>query len=77
MRTISFTADIQTEIKQGGQNEDTSSALPLPKDSSTVIVAEKYFQPFEVACQSRSPRIVIAALDCIQVIDTRMNNRIP
>ena len=59
--------EIQKEIKQGGTSEDTSSALPLPKDSTTIIVAEKYFQPFELACQSRSPKMVITALDCLQV----------
>lgn len=64
---LPFIDEIQKEIKQGGQSEDTSSALPLPKDSSTIIVAEKYFQPFELACQSRSPKIVITALDCLQV----------
>ncbi|XKL63402.1 hypothetical protein PGB90_005766 [Kerria lacca] len=59
--------EIQNEIKQGGVVDDgSSSALPLPKDSSTVIMAEKYFHPFELACQSKSPRIVVTALDCLQ-----------
>lgn len=31
-----------------------------------VINAEKYFLPFELACQSKTPRIVITALDCLQ-----------
>lgn len=62
------TDEIQNEIKQGGVVDDgSSSALPLPKDSSTVIMAEKYFHPFELACQSKSPRIVVTALDCLQV----------
>ena len=29
--------------------------------------ADKYFLPFELACQSRSPRIISSALDCLQV----------
>lgn len=63
-----FADEIQNEIKRVGQTEDSSSsALPLPKDSSTTIIAEQYFQTFEMACQSKSPRIVITALDCLQV----------
>lgn len=63
-----FTDEIQNEIKRVGETDDSSSsALPLPKDSSTTIIAEQYFQTFEMACQSKSPRIVITALDCLQV----------
>ncbi|KAK3752750.1 hypothetical protein QZH41_018716 [Actinostola sp. cb2023] len=43
-----------------------SSVLPLPKDSMPFIYADKYFLPFELACQSKSPRIVTTALDCLQ-----------
>jgi brefeldin A-inhibited guanine nucleotide-exchange protein len=43
-----------------------SSALPLPRSDESGIDAEKYFLPFELACQSKSPKIVIIALDCIQ-----------
>uniref|UniRef100_A0A674F2L6 SEC7 domain-containing protein n=1 Tax=Salmo trutta TaxID=8032 RepID=A0A674F2L6_SALTR len=32
----------------------------------TVIEADKYFLPFELACQSKCPRIVITSLDCLQ-----------
>lgn len=50
-----------------GQGEEvTSNALPQPKSDSNVITAEKYFLPFELACQSKSPRIVVTALDCLQ-----------
>lgn len=31
------------------------------------INADKYFQPFELACKSNVPRIINTALDCIQV----------
>ena len=50
------------------QQETTSTALPLPKssDSTNSINAEKYFLPFELACQSKTPRIVVTALDCLQ-----------
>ncbi|XP_072762890.1 brefeldin A-inhibited guanine nucleotide-exchange protein 1 [Anoplolepis gracilipes] len=61
--------DLRNEIKdvpvvQG--EEVTSNALPQPKSDSNVITAEKYFLPFELACQSKSPRIVVTALDCLQ-----------
>lgn len=60
------------EIKEDGQTSpDTehlpSTALPQPKnESSNSINAEKYFLPFELACQSKTPRIVVTALDCLQ-----------
>ncbi|XP_052894891.1 brefeldin A-inhibited guanine nucleotide-exchange protein 1 isoform X2 [Anopheles moucheti] len=65
--------DIKEELKQAGHTETNgetpvpSAALPLPKnDSGNIINAEKYFLPFELACQSRTPRIVVTALDCLQ-----------
>ncbi|XP_050430571.1 brefeldin A-inhibited guanine nucleotide-exchange protein 1 isoform X2 [Adelges cooleyi] len=51
---------------QSEEKTDSSSALPLPKDGSSTISAEKYFRPFELACQSKSPRIVVTSLDCLQ-----------
>lgn len=49
--------------------EGASSALPLPKnDAGNIVSAEKYFLPFELACQSKGTRIVVTALDCLQVI---------
>ncbi|XP_043945867.1 brefeldin A-inhibited guanine nucleotide-exchange protein 2 [Protopterus annectens] len=33
---------------------------------SNFIEADKYFLPFELACQSKSPRIVSTSLDCLQ-----------
>ena len=32
------------------------------------VEADKYFLPFELACQSRSPRVVSTSLDCLQVL---------
>ncbi|KYQ47635.1 Brefeldin A-inhibited guanine nucleotide-exchange protein 1 [Trachymyrmex zeteki] len=61
--------DLRNEIKDvpAVQGEEvTSNALPQPKSDSNVITAEKYFLPFELACQSKSPRIVVTALDCLQ-----------
>ena len=65
-----FAGEIK-ELKDGGHIESpdglSSTALPLPKnDSANFINAEKYFLPFELACQSKAPRIVVTALDCLQ-----------
>lgn len=49
------------------ENEKVSDALPVPKSGdSNALATEKYFLPFELACQSKSSRIVITALDCLQ-----------
>uniref|UniRef100_A0A8C7T7B7 SEC7 domain-containing protein n=1 Tax=Oncorhynchus mykiss TaxID=8022 RepID=A0A8C7T7B7_ONCMY len=49
----------------GDSNAD-SSTLPPVKSKDTIIEADKYFLPFELACQSKCPRIVITSLDCLQ-----------
>ncbi|CAG7719826.1 unnamed protein product [Allacma fusca] len=66
--------EIKTALQQLEENQEqrkneelNSSALPLPKsDQSIPIDSEKYFVPFELACQSKTPRIVVTALDCLQ-----------
>ncbi|XP_032451671.1 brefeldin A-inhibited guanine nucleotide-exchange protein 1 isoform X2 [Nasonia vitripennis] len=61
--------DLHNEIKESPNNqgeEAPSNALPQPKSDSNFISAEKYFLPFELACQSKSPRIVVTSLDCLQ-----------
>uniref|UniRef100_A0A1B0D269 Uncharacterized protein n=1 Tax=Phlebotomus papatasi TaxID=29031 RepID=A0A1B0D269_PHLPP len=68
---LSLAEEIKLELKESGQVENLesapSAALPLPKnDSANTINAEKYFLPFELACQSKTPRIVVTALDCLQ-----------
>lgn len=65
-----LTGEIKKELKDDEKNEETSYALPLPKDNaelSTNIAAEKYFEPFELACKSKSAKIIVTSLDCIQV----------
>ncbi|XP_065355614.1 brefeldin A-inhibited guanine nucleotide-exchange protein 2 [Calliphora vicina] len=62
---------IKAELINAGQiaegNELPCAALPLPKnDAASIINAETYFLPFELACKSRSPRIVVTALDCLE-----------
>uniref|UniRef100_A0A8C2DNS1 ADP-ribosylation factor guanine nucleotide-exchange factor 1 (brefeldin A-inhibited) n=1 Tax=Cyprinus carpio TaxID=7962 RepID=A0A8C2DNS1_CYPCA len=51
---------ILNEISQG------SHTLPPIKSKTNFIEADKYFLPFELACQSKCPRIVITSLDCLQ-----------
>uniref|UniRef100_A0A673ZUG7 ARF guanine nucleotide exchange factor 1 n=1 Tax=Salmo trutta TaxID=8032 RepID=A0A673ZUG7_SALTR len=43
-----------------------SSASETHSSKDTIIEADKYFLPFELACQSKCPRIVITSLDCLQ-----------
>ncbi|XP_039591386.1 brefeldin A-inhibited guanine nucleotide-exchange protein 2-like [Polypterus senegalus] len=51
------------EIKIELQNQGDSSIV-LPKAS--FIEADKYILPFELACQSKSARVVSTSLDCLQ-----------
>lgn len=53
-----------------GENKTGSSTLPPIKSKNNFIEADKYFLPFELACQSKCPRIVITSLDCLQVSGT-------
>lgn len=50
-----------------GDNKSGSSTLPPIKSKTSFVEADKYFLPFELACQSKCPRIVITSLDCLQV----------
>lgn len=69
------TEDIQEELKHEETQKSTnitSAALPLPRNySSNVINAEKHYLPFELACQCSVPRVVVIALDCLQVSNMR------
>uniref|UniRef100_A0A8C9Y532 ARF guanine nucleotide exchange factor 1 n=1 Tax=Sander lucioperca TaxID=283035 RepID=A0A8C9Y532_SANLU len=49
-----------------GDGKSGSSTLPPIKSKTNFIEADKYFLPFELACQSKCPRIVITSLDCLQ-----------
>uniref|UniRef100_A0A665WII8 ADP-ribosylation factor guanine nucleotide-exchange factor 1 (brefeldin A-inhibited) n=1 Tax=Echeneis naucrates TaxID=173247 RepID=A0A665WII8_ECHNA len=49
-----------------GDCKSGSSTLPPIKSKTNFIEADKYFLPFELACQSKCPRIVITSLDCLQ-----------
>uniref|UniRef100_A0AAR2KZS3 SEC7 domain-containing protein n=1 Tax=Pygocentrus nattereri TaxID=42514 RepID=A0AAR2KZS3_PYGNA len=54
------------EIKAESENKSGSSTLPPIKSKTNFIEADKYFLPFELACQSKCPRIVSTSLDCLQ-----------
>uniref|UniRef100_A0AAZ3QU93 SEC7 domain-containing protein n=1 Tax=Oncorhynchus tshawytscha TaxID=74940 RepID=A0AAZ3QU93_ONCTS len=47
-------------------HKSDSSTLPPIKSKTSFVEADKYFLPFELACQSKCPRIVITSLDCLQ-----------
>ncbi|KOX73316.1 Brefeldin A-inhibited guanine nucleotide-exchange protein 2 [Melipona quadrifasciata] len=64
-KLMQMTYNLRNEIKESSGTQ-VSTALPQPRSDSYVISAEKYFLPFELACQSKSPRIVVTALDCLQ-----------
>uniref|UniRef100_A0A672ZT19 ADP-ribosylation factor guanine nucleotide-exchange factor 1 (brefeldin A-inhibited) n=1 Tax=Sphaeramia orbicularis TaxID=375764 RepID=A0A672ZT19_9TELE len=54
------------EFPPSGDGKSGSSTLPPIKSKTNFIEADKYFLPFELACQSKCPRIVITSLDCLQ-----------
>lgn len=62
--------EIKTETEKQspphGEAKPGSSTLPPVKSKTSFIEADKYFLPFELACQSKCPRIVSTSLDCLQ-----------
>lgn len=60
--------EIKKELENDAPDEtQTSDALPIPKSGeANILTTEQYFLPFELACQSKSARIVVTALDCLQ-----------
>ncbi|KAK5639975.1 hypothetical protein RI129_010786 [Pyrocoelia pectoralis] len=59
--------EIKRELKDSDGNDKISDALPVPRSGNVNhLTTEKYFLPFELACQSKSSRIVVTALDCLQ-----------
>ncbi|KAK2727991.1 hypothetical protein QYM36_008460 [Artemia franciscana] len=62
----SIRAEIQAGKIHQGENA-TSAALPLPRnEAGNVMSVEKYVTPFEFGCQSKTPRIMVSAMDCLQ-----------
>nr|CAB3222754.1 brefeldin A-inhibited guanine nucleotide-exchange protein 1 [Phallusia mammillata] len=52
------------DIKQDLEHDSPGDGPP--KSPYTIIEADRYFLVFEMACKSKSPSIVTAALDCLQ-----------
>ncbi|MPC83340.1 Brefeldin A-inhibited guanine nucleotide-exchange protein 1 [Portunus trituberculatus] len=61
--------EIRAELQEDEKSSSggVSAALPVPKGDAQHSDVEGHFLPFELACRSKSPRIVVTALDCIQV----------
>ncbi|GCC22615.1 hypothetical protein chiPu_0001003 [Chiloscyllium punctatum] len=54
--------EIKAEIDKQRAGDKNVSSMP----KANFIEADKYFLPFELACQSKSPRIISTSLDCLQ-----------
>uniref|UniRef100_A0A915ESK1 Mon2/Sec7/BIG1-like dimerisation and cyclophilin-binding domain-containing protein n=1 Tax=Ditylenchus dipsaci TaxID=166011 RepID=A0A915ESK1_9BILA len=63
-------AEIESNCKQGLVSSPRHDILPNSED---FILADSYFLPFELACQSKSSKIVITALDSIQKLINHKN----
>uniref|UniRef100_A0A8C8AID3 ADP ribosylation factor guanine nucleotide exchange factor 1 n=1 Tax=Otus sunia TaxID=257818 RepID=A0A8C8AID3_9STRI len=59
-------AETEKQSPPHGEAKPGSSTLPPVKSKTSFIEADKYFLPFELACQSKCPRIVSTSLDCLQ-----------
>lgn len=55
--------ELKAAEEQNGSTSTNGEYLP---DASAFIEADRYFLPFELACNSKSAKIVITALDCLQ-----------
>nr|CAD2199146.1 unnamed protein product [Meloidogyne enterolobii] len=58
-------AELQTFGQQQTENGTGPSCAILP-NGNNIFLADRYFPPFELACQSKSSKIVINALDSLQ-----------
>lgn len=67
IRFFLVTEQIKQEAVSISNDDKISDALPVPRSGdANTLTTEKYFLPFELACQSKSARIVVTALDCLQ-----------
>ncbi|CAF0833035.1 unnamed protein product [Didymodactylos carnosus] len=57
-------SEVTKEIQNNRVSE--SSVLPSTAAQRSIVNAEKYFLPFELACASHHPRMVETSLDCLQ-----------
>ena len=54
------------ETSSDTDNVSISSVLPEPVQEAAKLDADKYFLPFSLACQNKTPRLVVISLDGIQ-----------
>uniref|UniRef100_A0A8R1TUZ9 SEC7 domain-containing protein n=1 Tax=Onchocerca volvulus TaxID=6282 RepID=A0A8R1TUZ9_ONCVO len=54
------------ELNADRMDEDQGITTNVLPSKAQFIHADRYFLPFDLACHSKSPRIVIIALDCLQ-----------
>ena len=57
---------VGVETSAETDNVSISSVLPEPVQEAAKLDADKYFLPFSLACQSKTPRLVVISLDGIQ-----------
>lgn len=55
----------QLQLECDGEDSISTNILP---SNSHFIQADQYFLPFDLACRSKNAKIVIIALDCLQVL---------
>lgn len=60
-------AKIEQKTKQITAPTNHNNGQGILPNYNEFILADNYFLPFELACQSKSTKIVIIALDCLQV----------
>ena len=54
---------VGVETSAETDNVSISSVLPEPVQEAAKLDADKYFLPFSLACQSKTPRLVVISLD--------------
>ena len=57
-----------SESPSGSIGSSFSGTWVLPEPNPSCVHVEKFFLPFELACQSKTPKIVCSALDSISKI---------
>lgn len=62
-----FKEELNQELHQHEEEEAINKASQIVPSRNKFVEADRYFLPFELACQSKTPRIVVTALDCLQV----------
>uniref|UniRef100_A0A915I2T7 SEC7 domain-containing protein n=1 Tax=Romanomermis culicivorax TaxID=13658 RepID=A0A915I2T7_ROMCU len=62
--------ELHNELKSRHDNEENlkngASEDAILPSKKKCVEADRYFLPFELACQSKTPRIVVTSLDCLQ-----------